>query len=62
MLVIQLSLGLLALMWVGAQVILRVMVLMRLHYCLSMDLVDRPDRRDVGLDSSLDHLVVELLC
>ena len=61
-LVIQLSLGLLALMWVGAQVILRVMVLMRLHYCLLVDQVDLPGRRDVGPDSSLDHLVGERLC
>ena len=45
-----------------AQVILTGMVLMRVHYCLSGDLVDRQGRVDADPDSSLDHLVGERLC
>ena len=45
-----------------AQVILTVMVLMKVHYCLSVDLVDRQGRVDADPDSSLDHLVGERLC
>ena len=44
------------------QVILTGMVPMRVHYCLSVDLVDRQDRVDADPDSSLDHLVGERLC